>query len=75
MKEPYDVFVKPVYTKYNLTIGDDFSIAAKISKNEITLVNKNKNYQNTFKFMRSHPENIKKFALAMLEAERISETY
>lgn len=75
MKEPYDVFVKPVYTKYNLTIGDDFSIAAKISKNEITLVNKNKNYPNTFKFMRSHPENIKKFALAMLEAERISETY
>lgn len=75
MSKPYEVSVKPEYTKFSLSVGDDFVIKAKVSRNKITLVNKNKDYPNTFKFMCSHPETVKKFASAMLEAERISESF
>ena len=61
-----------IYTKYELS-DKDFKICVKVSKDHVTLVNKNKNYENQFLFKKSKPALIKKFASAMNKAAKLAE--
>ena len=57
-----------IYSKYNLTLGD-YSLSAKVSKDEITL--RPLGGHNKFNFTRSTPETINNMALLMLKVVKL----